>query len=75
LVYPNPNPNPKTNPNPKSYINEVVYINIINTNIIIIEITLEKLIGLLRYDKTSQESKNEIMHLIFGAFQDRTKYV
>jgi hypothetical protein len=39
--------------------------------ITVIEITIESLIGHLIFDKTSHRS--ELMHQIFGAFNDRTK--
>lgn len=37
----------------------------------VIEMTIDSLIGHLIFDKTSH--KSEIMHQIFGAFQDKTK--
>jgi len=44
-----------------------------STTLIVLEITIEKLIGHLIYDNTSHNSKNELMHQIFGTFQDKIK--
>jgi hypothetical protein len=46
-------------------------ISIEGSKIVIIEMTIEILIGHLIFDKTSHRA--EMMHQIFGAFQDRTK--
>jgi len=45
-------------------------------NILVIEITIERLIGHLIFDKTSKKSiREELIHIIFGPFQDKLKNV
>jgi len=68
---------------PESYFKEEKeekYINMKNIsttpNILVIEITIERLIGHLIFDKTSKKSiREELIHIIFGPFQDKLKNV